>query len=231
MALPLLAPLHRLLRSGRPTGAHPLGWILFQLGLFLLASSALLGEVPLALALLLGCRGRPPLGRDPWNWPLLAASVLMLLGAFQAYSGWLAWVGLPNWLPFFLGFWAYQAYLSSPEARRRAAQWLVAGTVPVVVTGFGQMWWGWQGPWELFSGLMRWEMLPGGSPVGRMAGLFDYANIAGAWLALAWPLALACLLQPRLRWPGRAAVLAIVVGIAVAVYVSESRNAWAALLL
>ncbi|MEB3168476.1 MAG: O-antigen ligase family protein [Synechococcaceae cyanobacterium] len=231
MALPLLAPLHRLLRSGRPTGAHPLGWILFQLGLFLLASSALLGEVPLALALLLGCRGRPPLGRDPWNWPLLAASVLMLLGAFQAYSGWLAWVGLPNWLPFFLGFWAYQAYLSSPEARRRAAQWLVAGTVPVVVTGFGQMWWGWQGPWELFSGLMRWEMLPGGSPVGRMAGLFDYANIAGAWLALAWPLALACLVQPRLRWPGRAAVLAIVVGIVVAVYCSESRNAWAALLL
>ncbi|MFN7899040.1 MAG: O-antigen ligase family protein [Synechococcaceae cyanobacterium] len=231
MPFSLLAPPHRLLRSQCPATAHPLGWILFQLGLFLLASSALLGEVLLGLALILGFRGRRPLTSDPWNWPLLAAALLMLLGAFHAYSGWLAWVGLPNWLPFFVGFWAYQAYLSSPEARRRSAQWLVAGTVPVVVTGFGQLWWGWQGPWELFSGLMRWDMLPGGSPVGRMAGLFDYANISGAWLALAWPLALACLFQPRLRWPRRCLVLAIVVGILVAVYYSESRNAWGALLL
>jgi hypothetical protein len=231
MPLPPLAPLGRLLRSECPATAHPLGWSLFQLGLFLLASSALLGQVLLGFALILGFRGRRPLTSDPWNWPLLAASLLMLLGAFQAYSGWLAWVGLPNWLPFFVGFWAYQAYLSSPGARRRSAQWLVAGTVPVVVTGFGQMWWGWQGPWELFSGLMRWDMLPGGSPVGRMAGLFDYANITGAWLALAWPLALACLFQPRLRWPARTTVLAIVLGILAAVYCSESRNAWGALLL
>ena len=92
MDLPPLAPLHRLLRSERPATAHPLGWIFFQLGLFLLASSALLGEVLLALALILGFRGRRPFTADPWNWPLLAATLLMVLGAFQAYSGWLAWV-------------------------------------------------------------------------------------------------------------------------------------------
>ena len=89
---PPLVPLRRLLRSECPGSAHPLGWIFFQLGLFLLASSALLGQVLLALALILGFRGRRPLTSDPWNWPLLAATALMVLGRFRLTA-----VGWPGW--------------------------------------------------------------------------------------------------------------------------------------
>ena len=73
-------------------------------------------------------------------------------------------------------------------ARRRCSLWLVAGTVPVLITGLGQLLVGWQGPWQLLGGLIVWFVEPGGKPEGRLSGLFDYANIAGAWLAMVWPL-------------------------------------------
>ena len=71
---------------------------------------------------------------------------------------------------------------------------LVAGTAPVILTGLGQLWWGWRGPFQALGGLIIWHLHPGGNPEGRLAGLFDYANIAGAWMALVWPLLLAALL-------------------------------------
>ena len=42
----------------KPHAATPLGWRCFQLGMFLLASSAFLACLALLLALILGSRGR-----------------------------------------------------------------------------------------------------------------------------------------------------------------------------
>lgn len=221
----------RQLGGDRPERAHPLGWRCFQLGLLLLASSALLSALLLLVALVLGSLGRAPIWRDGLNRWLALISGLMVLGCVQAYSGWLAWVGLGNWLPFFWGFWGFQPYVATPEARRRAALWLVAGTVPVVVTGLGQLWWGWSGPLQEFKGLVVWWIQRGGNPPGRLSGLFDYANIAGAWLALAWPLALAAALQRRISGGQRLVALLLVVGQGLALYLTDSRNAWGALVL
>jgi O-antigen ligase len=229
--LPSLADLDLRLGQHRPPEASPLGWRCFQLGLLLLASSAFLGGLLLFVSLVQGCRQRPPLLRDPVNRVLLVVSVLMVLGCFGAESGWLAWVGLANWLPFFVGFWSFQPYLATPDGRRRAGLALLAGTVPVVVTGLGQLWAGWHGPFEQLGGLIIWHLRAGGNPEGRLAGLFDYANIAGSWLVVAWPFALAALLQPGLRLRGRITVVLIALGVAVAVFLTDSRNAWGALVL
>lgn len=209
----------------------PLGWRCFQLGLLLLASSALLAGMLLLVALILGCRQRLPWWRDRVNQVLLLVSVLMVLGCFTASSGWLAWVGLANWLPFFWAFWGFQPYLASAPARRRVALWLVAGTVPVIVTGLGQLFWGWSGPFQILGGAIIWHLKAGGNPPGRLAGLFDYANIAGAWLALAWPFALAALLQRPQPWRKRLPALLITVGLVAAMALTDSRNAWGALVL
>ena len=155
----------------------------------------------------------------------------MVIGCFGSYSGSLAWVGMGNWLPFFWAFWGFQPYVSSAEARRRSALWLVAGSFPVVLTGLGQLWWGWQGPWQVLGGSIIWFMTPGGEPEGRLSGLFDYANIAAAWLALVWPLALAALIQPGLSKLRRAVVLGLVVAFVTALVLTESRNGWGALVL
>ena len=116
-------------------------------------------------------------------------------------------------------------------ARRRAALWMVAGTVPVVVTGLGQLWLGWQGPWQFLGGLVIWFMAPGGEPEGRLSGLFDYANIAAAWLALVWPLMLAALVQPGLDRRRRSVVLILAVALVTALVLTDSRNGWGSLVL
>ena len=231
--LPLisLAALDARLLAHRPSEASPLGWRCFQLGLALLASSALLGGLLLFVALLLGSRRRTPPLADRANGVLLAAAVLMVLGCVRAESGWLAWVGLGNWLPFFWAFWGYQPYLATAAARRRTGLALLAGTVPVIVTGLGQLWWGWSGPFEQLGGLVIWHLHPGGNPPGRLSGLFDYANIAGSWLALAWPFALAALLQRTLRPTLRGIALLIAAGLAAALFLTDSRNAWGALVM
>jgi hypothetical protein len=226
-----LAALDRRLLAHRPEGASPLGWRCFQLGLFLLASSAFLAGLLLFVALVVGSLRRPAPLADGANRVLLATAVLMVLGCFGATSGWLAWVGLGNWLPFFWAFWGYQPYLAEPAARRRVALMLVAGTVPVILTGLGQLWWGWHGPFQALGGLIIWHLHSGGKPEGRLAGLFDYANIAGAWLALIWPLLLAALLQRRLRPRARGVVLVLATSLVVAVFLTDSRNAWGALVL
>ncbi len=226
-----LAPLDHRLLAHRPEGPPPLGWRCFQLGLLLLASSAFLAGLLLFVALVLGSLRRSNPLADGANRVLLVAALLMVLGAFGSTSGWLAWVGLGNWLPFFWAFWGYQPYLGEAPARRRVALMLVAGTVPVILTGLGQLWWGWRGPFQVLGGLIIWHLHPGGNPEGRLAGLFDYANIAGAWLALIWPLLLAALLQRGLRPWARAVVLAMAVSLVAAVFLTDSRNAWGALLL
>jgi O-antigen ligase len=199
--------------------------------LLLLPASALFGAALLFVSLLQGCRGRRPPLEDPLNRLLLLVAGLMVLGCLLAYSGWLAWVGLGNWLPFFWGFWGFQSYLTTPAARRRAGLMLVAATVPVILTGLGQLWWGWHGPFQALGGLVTWHLHPGGNPEGRLAGLFDYANIAGSWLVLVWPLLLAALLQARQSQGQRLVVLVMAVALAAAVFLTDSRNAWAALVL
>jgi hypothetical protein len=227
----ILRDIQTRLAGDRPAGASARGWAWFQLGLALLASSALLGGLCLLVALILGSRGRQRPLADPANGVLLLAAALMAVGAAGASSGWLAWVGLGNWLPFFWAFWGFQPYLTTPEARRRVGWMLVAGTVPVVVTGLGQLWLGWSGPWQALNGAIIWHLKAGGNPPGRLAGLFDYANIAGSWLVVAWPFTLAALAQPGLRRPARALILTMAAAVAAAVLLTDSRNAWGALVL
>ena len=217
------------LRGHCPAGASPWGWVAVQLGLFFLASSTLLGGVLLVAGLVAATwrKGFAAYWSDGLNRLLLVAAGLLLAATTQAVSGDLAWWGLFNWLPFFWGFWGWQAYLNTPEARRRCSGWLVAGTVPVLITGLGQMVLGWQGPWAMAGDLVIWHVDAGGNPGGRLSGLFDYATIAAAWLALTWPLLLACVLQSPWSWRRGGVMLGPVVLHGLCLWLTASRNAWA----
>ncbi len=218
--------------DGRPVQSSYIGWITFQLGLFLLPSTAFLSGLLFLISIYLGLQNRNTSFLDDfWNWPFTLATCLMIVSAIDAYSGWLAWVGLANWLPFFLAFWGFQPYLITTRARRKCSLWLLFGTIPVFLTGLGQLWWGWEGPWQLLGGLIVWYISPGGEPIGRLSGLFDYANIAGAWLVLIWPLSLAALLQSGLSRVNRTIFFVLAIGIVTALILTDSRNAWGGLIL
>tara|TARA_Y100001968_G_scaffold212345_1_gene195526 strand:- start:104088 stop:105398 length:1311 start_codon:yes stop_codon:yes gene_type:complete len=211
---------------------NPFSWKLFQLGLFFLPSSALLaGLFVLTASFIAAFKRRDSFWSDKWNYPLVIVAIWMVIGCFRAYSGWLAWVGLANWLPFFWCFWGFQPFLLTSQSRKRAALCLIAGTMPVLITGFGQLWFNWQGPWQLFNGLIIWFVTPGGEPTGRLSGLFDYANIAGAWLALVWPLSLAAFIERSSSLKNRTFAFLIGLGILIALVLTDSRNAWGGLIL
>ena len=216
-----------------PVGTPRWGWVAVQLGLFFLASSALLGGILLVVGLVGATwrKGFAAYWSDGLNRVLVVVTGLLLAAATQAVSGELAWWGLFNWLPLFWGFWGWQTYVDTLEARRRCSGWLVAGTVPVLVTGLGQMVLGWQGPWAMAGDLVIWHMDPGGNPSGRLSGLFDYATITAAWLTLTWPLLLACVLQPPWRWRQRGVALVLVALHGLCMWLTASRNAWAAAVL
>jgi hypothetical protein len=199
------------------------------LGVLLLASSLLLAVPPLFWALLQGSRcHRRPWWSDKLNRVFALIAGLMLLSAPWAHSGWLAWVGLGNWLPFFWGFWGFQPYMATAAARRRVALLFIASTMPVLITGIGQLLFGWSGPWQALGGLLIWHMAPGGMPLGRLSGLFDYANITSAWLSFSWPLLLAAALESWRRFPW---LLLLVVSHVGCLYLTDSRNGWGAAVL
>ncbi len=221
-----------LLKTNCPESTSKKGWFAFQLGLFFLPSSAFISALCLVTACFFGSfqKGRKYLD-DPWNYPFLGAAVLMIIGCFGSYSGWLSWIGLFNWLPFFWAFWAFQPYLRTSSSRRFSALCLLSGSFPVVLTGIGQICFEWEGPWQLFNGLIIWFVSPGGEPSGRLSGLFDYANIAGAWLAIVWPISLAALLQSKLTLSQRCIIFLFSIAIVFSLILTDSRNAWGGLVL
>jgi len=209
-----------------------IGWKCFQIAVLSLPSSALISCIFLLVALLKGTFRRSNLyWKEYWNYPLLLISFLMLLGCLRSQTGWLSWIGLFNWIPFFWCFWGLQPYLLTPERRRKCAALLVLGSIPVLITGFGQLWLGWEGPWEFFDGLIIWFISPGGEPLGRLSGLFDYANITAAWLSGVWPLSLASVLHPFIFGRNRAIPCVLLISFVLAMVLTDSRNAWGAIFL
>tara|TARA_B100000214_G_scaffold373229_1_gene353124 strand:- start:404 stop:1702 length:1299 start_codon:yes stop_codon:yes gene_type:complete len=209
-----------------------IGWKCFQIGVFCLPSSAFVSYIFLLVAL---CEGsfskRDSYFKEYWNYPLLLISLLMIVSCIRSQTGWLAWLGLFNWIPFFWCFWGLQPYLITPERRKICASWLVLGSIPVLVTGFGQLWFGWEGPWDLFNGLIIWFISPGGEPLGRLSGLFDYANIAAAWLSGIWPFCLAFMLHPFIFGRNRVFPFLLSIFFVLAMILTDSRNAWGAIFL
>ena len=209
-----------------------IGWSCFQIGVFFLPSSAVISYIFLLVALVEGTFSRRDLyWSEYWNYPLLLISFLMLVGCIRSHTGSLAWLGLFNWLPFFWCFWGLQPYLLTPERRRKCASWLVLGSLPVLITGFGQLWLGWEGPWQLFDGLIIWFVSPGGEPLGRLSGLFDYANITAAWLSGVWPFCLASVLHPFVFGRNRVIPYMFLISFVFAMILTDSRNAWGAIFL
>jgi len=136
----------------------------------------------------------PPLRRGIARW-LLVLALLLVISATQARTGWLAWVGLLNWLPFFWLFLALQPYLASRQARQRLALWAGLACLPVILVGWIQMATGWKGEFTTLGGLVLWAM----KYPERATGIFEHPNITATWLAICLPLITA--LASRLRPP------------------------------
>ncbi len=229
-------------------------WNCAQLGLFLFPLIPIAGALGLFLAILgVWTQQYRSIVRRPLKWKLVPLNVWRTI-TFQRPLNWglailgiwltitccfandrsAAFLGLGNLLPFFLIFAAFSALIQSPQQLRQMARILVVGSLPVVILGFGQIFLGWSGS-EQFQGVFGWVLAPTGNPPRRMASVFMYANILAAYLQIVFILGLGLWIETFQAWRQRwnkfqgcqlLFLSVVVVGNAIALILTNSRNAW-----
>ncbi|MCR8542616.1 MAG: O-antigen ligase family protein [Prochlorococcus marinus XMU1427] len=139
------------------------------------------------------------------------------------------WIGLFNWIPFFWIFWAAQGLLETKKDRNDFSLILIIGTIPVIISGLGQYFFNWTGPFTIFNGLIIWYQRPI-NEISGLTGLFNHANYAGTWLTLIFPLCIAQIYNSKKKFKF-SFLLILILGIGTCIFLTNSRNAWGSSIL
>ncbi len=160
--------------------------ILGALGIFL----GLAGTYKQKFREILGCRV---------NRGFAILGLLLIITALFANNRIEAFLGLCNFLPFFILFAAFSRLIETPAQLRQLSWIIVISSIPVIFLGFGQQFLGWSGI-NLLQPVFGWVLEPTGNPPGRMASVFMYANILACYLTIAFILALGLWMEGRRKF-------------------------------
>ncbi len=223
------------------------GTFLFRLGIFLLPSAFFISSILLTLSLIISffISDLRKIFTDKLNLIFFVASVLMIIICILQFfigdtsnieeSGdwnkYLSWIGLGNWIPLFLCFWGFQIYLINLNERKITAKFLIAGSIPVLVSGFGQYFFDWHGPINTLNELIVWYQRPLISEYQGLSGLFNNQNYAGCWLNIILPFSIAILFESKSNIFKKGTSVVIAISISLAIFLTSSRSAWSGLLL
>ena len=214
---------------------------IFLVGSFLLPSAFTLGTGFLLISVIYGVYNSKGYFKDKLNIIFFVAGIFLIISAFihsnfndylsnYKINHSLSWIGLANWIPFFLCFWGFQPYLNSKTKRRRTAFALLAGTLPVIITGIGQSFFKWYGPIDTLNGLIVWYQRPIEGITG-MTGLFNNPNYTGLWLNLILPFCLAEAINSRSNKLDRIITFIFSFSFALCTILTNSRAAWICIFL
>ncbi len=224
-----------------PFDLKKIGCILFLVGIFVLPSMLFFGALFLLLAGIVGSiTNNKSYFTDNWNKIFFISGIIIIISVLthiyspnDSYNIILdsktSILGCLNWLPFFWLFWAIQPYIDSKKKRKKAGLILVAGTFPVLISGFGQYFFEWTGPLEILNGIVVWYQRP--LVDHGLTGPFNNQNYAGAWLSLVWPFSIALLLEKTNSSLKKFTAISFFLSIGLAAILTNSRNAWASLFL
>ncbi len=213
------------------------GFILFIIGIFFLPSTMVIGILFLLPSFIIASLcGDRSFFKDYWNLPFLIFGLLIFISAisqnylltnnyYEIWDSKLSLIGLANWIPFIWVFWASQPYLNSESKRRSFSLVLVAGTLPVLITGFGQYFLNWTGPFQTLNGLIIWYQRPISNP-GGLSGLFSNQNYAASWLNFVWPFCIALFFKKGNNLFKKTAAFSFLISTGLAAFLTFSRNAW-----
>ena len=213
------------------------GFIFFLIGIFFLPSTLLIGILFLLPAFIISSFSiNKTFFKDYWNYSYLILGLLIILSAIlqnylltnnysEIWDVKLSLIGLGNWIPLIWVFWASQPYLNSKSKRRSFSLILIAGSLPILITGFGQYFLNWNGPFETLNGLIIWYQKPVKNP-GGLSGLFSNQNYAASWLNFVWPFCIALFIEKGSNLFKKTATLGFLISTGLAAFLTFSRNAW-----
>ena len=221
-----------------------LEFVLFSIGVLFLASapfiSCILFLYPISHSII---NNKFNLLEDKYNQTLLLVSILMiarsLFSSFEssnqleAWDSSMSWAYLANWLPLFVCFVGFQTYLKTNEQRKIISKFFLAGTIPVLISCFGQYWFDWYGPFETLNGLIKWFQRPLTIDNQNVTGLFSNPNYAGAWLTMIWPFSIALFKEKfeTKNFLKSNIIFLIILMLSTSIVLTNSRNAWLGFLI
>lgn len=217
--------------------SNELGQTLFFIGLFFLPSTIFIASLFLLPAAILSTfLNKETYFNDNWNKLLLICGILMVSSVLiQVYFSdnlytdiWdpnLSLIGLANWVPFFWLFWSFQPYLNKSIKRKNSSLIVLSGTLPLLISGFGQYFFDWHGPFSTLNGLIVWFQRPLSQNDG-LTGLFNHPNYAGSWLIFIWPFCIAFFLIKTKNYFKKTISLCFLTSVGTAAFLTNSRNAW-----
>ncbi|MEG4076287.1 O-antigen ligase family protein [Microcoleus sp. Pol14C2] len=165
-------------------------WNFAQVGMLIFPLIPILGALGLFLGLASTCKQKfRQISRSPLNRGFAILSALLVITAVFAHNRIEAFIGLYNFLPFFILFAAFSSLIQTLPQLRQLSWMIVISSIPVIILGLGQQFLGWSGIDQL-QPVFGWVLAPQGNPPGRMASVFMYANILACYLTIAFILAL-----------------------------------------
>ncbi len=215
-----------------------IGYLGFNIGLFLLFSAPALASFFLLISLLISIftiKKNP--FHDKVNLFLILISFLMVLSCalykepdpdYQSNLSTAPFIGLINWIPLFFSYIGFQHYLRNKKNRLICGISLMAGSVPILISGFGQHLFNWYGPLEFLNGLIIWyqrENLSG------MTSFFNNPNYAACALSTILPLFYGTLQINKNLKLKKIINLIIIFLIILGIFFTSSRNGLLGLLL
>lgn len=217
-----------------------IGNICFLTGIFFLASAVGISIIFFLISAIISFTRYKAFFKDKWNYPFILAFCLMIISTFMHYYNPkitfreavdpnLSFLGLINWIPFFLCFWAFQTYLNSQHKRELTGKLLICGSIPVIFSGILQLL-NINGPFQTLNGLIVWFQKPI-SDIGSLSGLFNNQNYAGLWMVMIWPFCLSELKKVPKIIIHRLIIISICVSFASFIFLTDSRNALLGLLI
>ena len=142
------------------------GNFLFRTGIFLLVSAPIFSSFLFLFSIFISSyKNYKNFLFDKWNHPFFLASLFLIISVsissldpfsnkIDGWSNYLNWVSLFNWLPLFFCIWAFKPYLCSSKSRKIILLLLLSGSVPLIISGFLQVFFDIHGPFNIFNGLI-----------------------------------------------------------------------------
>ncbi len=171
-------------------------WNYSLLALLIFPLSPLVGAVTIGfVSLITWIKQNRQISRRPLNWGFALLSLLLIVSAGFAQNKTEAFLGLFNFLPFFLVFAAFSTLIQTTAQLRQMAWVLVIGSMPVATLGLGQLFLGWNFKFQFIWVVLSWTIRSGGNPPGRIASFFLHANTFAAYLVIVFILSLGLWLE------------------------------------
>jgi O-antigen ligase len=219
-----------------PNHQNRIAWNFLQLGVFSLSLFPALGAIGILIAALMAIekQGRSIL-RNPTlkkvTYLLTSIGIGLIITSYFAEQPQESWLGLANFLPYFILLPSVPSIVNTIQQLRRLAWLFIASSPIIVILGLGQL----SDRWS-FNTIFGWKLIAGGMPVGRMSSVFMNCNLLGLYLSICLALCLGLIIdnyrnkkyKTSQQYEGSLLFLIIILPIdLIGIFLTASRNIWA----